>query len=270
MLQRSRPVNRHDSRWAHAAQPHAWRLPERHNGDEELQNAAGWPVRKYNSAVSYDMIRYIITSLTVVSRSRRVPPLTPGCVSQTSVCYGPKAPDRCWRYYCIRSLQRLTDLTIDIVDPILKHTSDPGFAPSNDLAEPDLPANEPQQPEPKAEFIYIIVPLMLLFSSAIMATAWLGHLRFKEDLTFWMATLFAWLLVLPEYALNITALRLGYRKFTGGQMGAFRLCTGVACIAFVSHYLLGEQLTTLKLLGFGIMAFSMILISSSESKSVEQ
>ena len=114
--------------------------------------------------------------------------------------------------------------------------------------------------------VYVAVPLMLLFSSAIMATAWLGHLRFKEELSFGMATLFAWLLVLPEYALNITALRLGYRKFTGGQMGAFRLCTGVFCIAIVSHYLLGEGLTPKKLAGFVIMSFSMILISNSNKK----
>ncbi|EDY87350.1 hypothetical protein GP5015_831 [gamma proteobacterium HTCC5015] len=107
---------------------------------------------------------------------------------------------------------------------------------------------------------------MLLFSSAIMATAWLGHLRYKEDMTFWMATLFAWLLVLPEYALNILALRLGYKTFTGGQMGAFRLCTGVVCIAFVSHYVLGEQLTLQKMLGFAVMAFSMILITRSDKR----
>lgn len=120
------------------------------------------------------------------------------------------------------------------------------------------------QLEPGSITIYLVVPMMLLLSSAIMATAWLGHLRFKEDLTFWIATLFAWLLVLPEYALNIKALRLGYRYFTGGQMGAFRLCTGVVCIAFVSHYVLGEQLTMQKLLGFGIMIVSMILISNKQ------
>lgn len=110
---------------------------------------------------------------------------------------------------------------------------------------------------------------MLLGSSAIMATAWLGHLRYKEDLSFWMATLFAWLLVLPEYALNILALRLGYKKFTGGQMGAFRLCTGVVCIALVSIYVLGEHLTTQKMLGFAVMGFSMILIASSHNREVE-
>ncbi|MEM9410758.1 MAG: DMT family protein [Planctomycetota bacterium] len=118
----------------------------------------------------------------------------------------------------------------------------------------------------KSIVVYVAVPLMLLLSSSIMATAWLGHLRFKEDLSFWMATLFAWLLVLPEYALNIAALRLGYEKYTGGQMGAFRLCTGVVCIAFVSHYVLGENLTSQKLIGFAIMGLSMFLISNSKSK----
>ena len=118
-----------------------------------------------------------------------------------------------------------------------------------------------EQQTPHDQYLYILIPIMLMGSSAIMATAWLGHLRFKEDLTFWMATLFAWFLVLPEYALNILALRMGYRKFTGGEMGAFRLCTGVICIAAVSIYVLGEQLTTQKMLGFAVMGLSMILIS---------
>jgi uncharacterized protein (DUF486 family) len=164
----------------------------------------------------------------------------------------------------------LVILDFIILDNILKETSETSVVSSKIPPMPDLLTTESQQQEPSLKLMYIIVPLMLLFSSAIMATAWLGHLRFKEDLSFWMATLFAWLLVLPEYALNIMALRLGYQKFTGGQMGAFRLCTGVVCIAFVSHYVLGEELTTQKLLGFGIMTFSMILISNSDSKEVKQ
>ena len=156
-----------------------------------------------------------------------------------------------------------------IVDNILNKHSEPGITPTNTPSKTDVLTAGSQKKESGVELIHIIVPLMLLFSSAIMATAWLGHLRYKEDLSFWMATLFAWFLVLPEYALNIMALRLGYRKFTGGQMGAFRLCTGVVCIAFVSHYILGEQLTAQKIVGFGIMAFSMILISSSDSKGVK-
>lgn len=137
---------------------------------------------------------------------------------------------------------------------------------------PTLDASPPHTEPPHTGFdiIYVVVPIMLLCSSAIMATAWLGHLRFKEDLSFAMATLFAWLLVLPEYALNIAALRLGYRKFTGGQMGAFRLCAGVACIAFVSHFVLGEDLTIFKLLGFGVMALAMVLVSDSGSREAKQ
>jgi len=152
---------------------------------------------------------------------------------------------------------------------MLKEASEARLVSSKVSPQLDLLKTESHRQEKSVELIYIIVPLMLLFSSAIMATAWLGHLRFKEDLTFWTATFFAWMLVLPEYALNIMALRLGYRKFTGGQMGAFRLCTGVVCIAFVSHYVLGEQLTTQKMLGFALMAFSMILISNSDSKAIE-
>ncbi|MEM9411487.1 MAG: DMT family protein [Planctomycetota bacterium] len=133
-------------------------------------------------------------------------------------------------------------------------------------AKTDSQKNDLQESGSNSAIIYVAVPLMLLLSSSIMATAWLGHLRFKEDLSFWMATLFAWLLVLPEYALNIAALRLGYKKFTGGQMGAFRLCTGVVCIAFVSHYVLGEVLTPQKLMGFAIMGLSMFLISGSKNE----
>ena len=84
----------------------------------------------------------------------------------------------------------------------------------------------------------------------IMAMAWLGHLRFKAELTLWMATGLAWLLVLPEYALNIKALRMGYGIYLAAQMAAFRLCAGVVWIALVSRYVLGEELTTQKLVGF--------------------
>ncbi|MEM7360772.1 MAG: DMT family protein, partial [Pseudomonadota bacterium] len=91
---------------------------------------------------------------------------------------------------------------------------------------------------------------------------WLGHLLYKDDLSFAAATLLAWLLVLPEYALNIAALRLGYRWYTGGQMAAFRLCSGVVCVALVSRYLLGEEIGPRKFLGFGIMVVAMLLIAS--------
>jgi uncharacterized protein (DUF486 family) len=106
---------------------------------------------------------------------------------------------------------------------------------------------------------------MLIASSGIMALAWLGHLRFRGELHFALAILFAWLLVLPEYAINIKALRMGYGIYTGGQMAAFRLCSGVVFVALVSRFLLGEPLTPRKLVGFGVMIVSMLLVASSRT-----
>lgn len=115
------------------------------------------------------------------------------------------------------------------------------------------------------------VPLMLFLSSFIMSMAWLGHLRFKS-LPIGFAIFFAWMLVLPEYFLNISALRMGYGTFTAGLMAAFRVSTGVICVACVSHYFLGETLTSKKLIGFALMIVSLMLISvkkKSGSKKVD-
>ncbi|NEQ66774.1 MAG: DMT family protein [Symploca sp. SIO2D2] len=101
---------------------------------------------------------------------------------------------------------------------------------------------------------------MLFVSSTIMAFAWLGHLKFKE-LPFIWATLCCWLLVLPEYFINISAIRLGHQIYTGAQMAAFRLSSGVICVALVSRFLLEEDLSVRKLFGFGLMIIAMVLIS---------
>lgn len=106
---------------------------------------------------------------------------------------------------------------------------------------------------------------MLLASSAIMALAWLGHIRFKETLNFPTAIFLAWILVFPEYCLNISALRLGYGKYSGGQMAAFRLCSGVISIAVVSRLILNEPLTEYKVIGFSLMLIAMLLIASNRS-----
>jgi uncharacterized protein (DUF486 family) len=107
---------------------------------------------------------------------------------------------------------------------------------------------------------------MLATSSTIMAVAWLGHLRFKDDLHIAAAMLIAWLMVLPEYALNIAALRLGYRSYSGGQMAAFRLCSGVVCVALVSRFVLGETLSPRKWVGFALMTLAMTLIASTRKR----
>lgn len=93
-----------------------------------------------------------------------------------------------------------------------------------------------------------------------MACAWLGHLKFSQLPLIW-ATLCCWLLVLPEYFLNILAIRLGHRVYSAAQMAAFRLSSGVICITIVSRFILGEDLTPRKLFGLGLMIVAMVLIS---------
>jgi uncharacterized protein (DUF486 family) len=102
-----------------------------------------------------------------------------------------------------------------------------------------------------------------------MAMAWLGHLKYKEDLSFMMASLFAWLLVLPEYLLNVSAIRWGVGVYQPSEMAAMNLSSGIVFIALVSHYFLGEELSTQKYIGFGLMIIAMVLISGSKSAVIE-
>ena len=113
-----------------------------------------------------------------------------------------------------------------------------------------------------------LVPIMLILSSAIMALAWLGHLKYKEDLSFLSAALFAWLLVLPEYILNVSAIRWGIGVCQPSEMAAMNLSSGIVFIALVSHFFLGEELTTQKYIGFGLMIIAMVLISESKSTEI--
>jgi uncharacterized protein len=106
----------------------------------------------------------------------------------------------------------------------------------------------------------ILVPVLMLVSSSLMATAWLGHLKFRNSIGFWMALGASWLLVLPEYVLNVAATRFGYGTYSGAQMASFHLAGGVVCVALVSHYLLGERLGLIQLLGFALLAVAMLLI----------
>ena len=110
-------------------------------------------------------------------------------------------------------------------------------------------------------------PVMLFASSLIMAFAWLGHLKFIQ-LPFIWATLCSWLLVLPEYFLNILAIRLGHKIYTGAQMAAFRLCSGVICVAIVSRFLLGEDFSIRKVFGFSLMIIAMALIARKSPDTV--
>ena len=103
------------------------------------------------------------------------------------------------------------------------------------------------------------VPLMLLASSTLMAFAWLGHIRFRHR-GYLIALVASWFLVLPEYILNITAIRWGHGVYTGGEMAAMNLCAGVLCEALVSRLFLGEKLKPRQIAGFVLMAAAIMLV----------
>lgn len=105
----------------------------------------------------------------------------------------------------------------------------------------------------------ILVPLMIFLSGAFMSVAWLGHLRIKQY-GFWIALVMSWAIVLPEYMLNVAATRYGHGTYTGAQMAAFHLCSGVVCVALVSKFLLNERFSNAQIGGFGLLAAGIVLI----------
>jgi uncharacterized protein (DUF486 family) len=104
-----------------------------------------------------------------------------------------------------------------------------------------------------------LVPLMLFASSILMAFAWIGHIKYRNK-SFLVALIFSWLLVLPEYLLNVSAIRWGVGTYQPSEMAAINLSTGVICIALVSKIFLGEKFSPRKVLGFILMVISVILV----------
>jgi uncharacterized protein (DUF486 family) len=107
----------------------------------------------------------------------------------------------------------------------------------------------------------VLIPVLMLVSSVLMALAWLGHLRFRNSIGFWLALGLSWLLVLPEYVLNVGATRYGYGTYTGAQMASFHLGFGVVSVALVARFILGERLTPMQWTGFGLLAVATVLIT---------
>lgn len=107
----------------------------------------------------------------------------------------------------------------------------------------------------------VLVPAFMFVSSCLMALAWLGHLRFRDSIGFWTALGASWLLVLPEYVLNVAATRYGYGVYNGAQMASFHLAFGVVCVALVSRFVLRERLGLSQLLGFVLLAIAIVLIT---------
>jgi uncharacterized protein (DUF486 family) len=109
--------------------------------------------------------------------------------------------------------------------------------------------------------VVVGVPALLALSSVVMALAWLGHLRFQHW-GYGKALLASWFLVLPEYLLNVFATRWGHGVYSGTQMAALNLSSGVVFVALVSHIVLREDLSRWQWAGFGLMIVSVGLIFS--------
>ncbi len=107
----------------------------------------------------------------------------------------------------------------------------------------------------------ILIPLFMFLSSCLMALAWLGHLRYRDSIGFWTALGASWLLVLPEYMLNVFATRYGYGTYSGAQMASFHLAFGVVCVALVSRFVLDEKLGLSQMVGFLLLGVAMVLIT---------
>jgi hypothetical protein len=109
---------------------------------------------------------------------------------------------------------------------------------------------------------------MLFLSSILMAFAWIGHLKYEDTWSFWTALGVSWLIVLPEYLLNVSATRMGVGMYTGAQMASFNMASGVICVAVVSRYFLGEPWAMRQFVGFGLMVVSIFLIVGEQAPSV--
>jgi len=106
----------------------------------------------------------------------------------------------------------------------------------------------------------ILVPLMLILSSTMMAAAWIGHLKYEDTWSFSTALAVSWLIVLPEYILNVSATRMGVGVYSAAQMASFNMASGVVCVAVVSRFFLGEPWSLRQFAGFALMAVSIVLI----------
>ena len=107
--------------------------------------------------------------------------------------------------------------------------------------------------------VVFAVPLLLFVSRVVMAFAWLGHIRLRKR-PFRVALALSWLMVLPEYLINVAAFRWGNSVYTGAQMASFNMAAGVVCVALVARHYLNEPIRKRQWLGFGMMAAAIFLI----------
>jgi uncharacterized protein (DUF486 family) len=80
--------------------------------------------------------------------------------------------------------------------------------------------------------------LLLIASNLFMTYAWYGHLRTLKDSPWYIAVLASWGIALFEYALQVPANRLGYGRFSLGQLKIMQeLITLAVFVPFAVFYM---------------------------------
>ena len=94
--------------------------------------------------------------------------------------------------------------------------------------------------------------VLLFLSNAFMTAAWYGHLRFK-GISMWIAILAAWMLALPEYALQVPANRLGYGSLSAYQLKILQECITLVVFMLFAWLFLGEGIKPRYVLSFALI-----------------
>lgn len=101
--------------------------------------------------------------------------------------------------------------------------------------------------------------LLLTASNVFMTFAWYGHLRFRQS-PLWLAVLASWGIALFEYCLQVPANRLGYGRFSAGQLKTIQEIITLVVFSFFSVLYLKEQLKWNYIAGFALIAAAAFLI----------
>lgn len=101
--------------------------------------------------------------------------------------------------------------------------------------------------------------LLLTASNVFMTFAWYGHLRFKRS-PLWLAVVASWGIAFFEYCLQVPANRLGYGRFSAGQLKTIQEIITLCVFMVFSVLYLKEELKWNYVAGFALIAAAAFLI----------
>lgn len=104
--------------------------------------------------------------------------------------------------------------------------------------------------------------VLLIFSNVFMTLAWYGHVWWwhnRPKPALWAVILLAWLIALPEYALQVPANRIGANVFTVSQLKIIQEVIAVG-VFLVLNFAVGRQLPRWnEWLAFSLIAAAIIV-----------